>query len=104
MATKCRDRHQQEATRALKARGTPTERGVNRPQKLEVICWDQNIIVKIDWQKLEPQKERYVWRHGEDRVTDGDTPQGRGRGIKSLDLPYPLYLPISVYGSHGPAH
>lgn len=55
----------------------------------EVLCWDQNIVMKVDWQKLEPQKGRYVWRHAEDRVTDGDTPQGRERGEDTLHSPLP---------------
>lgn len=74
MVKQCRHSHQQEATTTFKARGTPTERGVNEPQKVELICWGQNTVVKVDWQKLEPQTERYVYRHGEDRVTDGDAP------------------------------
>lgn len=59
MGKKCRDSYRQEATTTFKARGTLTERGAKEPHELEV-CWDQNTGVKVDWQKLEPQKERYV--------------------------------------------
>lgn len=62
--------------------------------------WGQNTLVRVDWQKLEPQKEGYIQSIGEDIVCVGDTTQDREEGKHckhcGFSLPHAIHQFLSM--------